>query len=144
MTDAGPALMGIGSGFGKTRARDAALAAVTSPLLDFPIRQARGVVYTITGNSAMSLQEVNEVGAVISTIVSDDANIIFGTSVDESYGDEMSVTIVATSFDVPDGAQPLNQRSAPPPKAMPDIPASPARAPPKGPKGNKPSFWSRF
>jgi len=101
MTDAGPALMGIGRGFGKTRARDAALAAVSSPLLDFPIERAKGVVFTITGTSDMSLQEVNEVASVISNICADDANIIFGTSVDEDYGDEIAVTVVATSFDVP-------------------------------------------
>lgn len=85
MTDAGPALMGIGRGFGKGRARDAALAAVSSPLLDFPIERARGVVFTITGNADMSLGEVNEVASVISEIVSDDANIIFGTSVDDTF-----------------------------------------------------------
>jgi len=50
----------------------------------------------------MSLQEVNEVAAVISSICAEDANIIFGTSVDEAYGDEISVTVVATSFDTPD------------------------------------------
>ena len=102
MTDAGPALMGIGTGEGKTRAHDAAVAAVSSPLLDFPIQRARGVVFTITGNADMSLQEVNEVAAVISSICAEDANIIFGTSVDEAYGDEISVTVVATSFDTPD------------------------------------------
>lgn len=58
MQDAGPALMGIGTGSGKTRARDAAVAAISSPLLDFPIEKAKGVVFTITGNSGMSLQEV--------------------------------------------------------------------------------------
>ena len=63
MQDAGPALMGIGTGSGKTRARDAAVAAISSPLLDFPIEKAKGVVFTITGNSGMSLQEVNEVRA---------------------------------------------------------------------------------
>ena len=99
MADAGPALMGIGRGFGKTRARDAALAAVSSPLLDFPIERARAVVFTITGTSDMSLQEVNEVAGVISSIVAEDANIIFGTSVDDTYGDEIAVTVVATSFD---------------------------------------------
>jgi cell division protein FtsZ len=98
MENAGPALMGIGRGFGKTRARDAALAAVSSPLLDFPIEKARGVVFTVTGNSAMSLQEVNEVAVTISDMVSEDANIIFGTSVDDSFGDEISVTLVATSL----------------------------------------------
>ena len=106
MENAGPALMGIGRGFGKTRARDAALAAVSSPLLDFPIEKAKGVVFTITGNSDMSLQEVNDVASVISSIVSNDANIIFGTSVDESYQDEIAVTVVATSFEVPDEIQP--------------------------------------
>ena len=99
MQDAGPALMGIGRGFGKTRARDAALAAISSPLLDFPIEKAHGVVFTITGNSDMSLQEVNDIASIISNIVADDANIIFGSSVDESYGDEMAVTVVATSFE---------------------------------------------
>lgn len=79
MQDAGPALMGIGTGVGKSRAHDAAVAAISSPLLDFPISRAKGVVFTITGNSGMSLQEVNEVAAVISDIVSEDANIIFGT-----------------------------------------------------------------
>jgi len=104
MTDAGPALMGIGRGFGKGRARDAALAAVSSPLLDFPIERARGVVFTITGNADMSLGEVNEVASVISEIVSDDANIIFGTSVDDTFDDEIAVTVVATSFDTSAGA----------------------------------------
>ena len=65
------------------------------------IEKAKGVVFTITGNSGMSLTEVNEVASVISDIVSDDANIIFGTSVDETYQDEISVTVVATSFDNP-------------------------------------------
>lgn len=101
MANAGPALMGIGTGAGKMRAHDAAVAAVSSPLLDFPIEKAKGVVFTITGNSDMSLQEVNDVAAVISSICADDANIIFGTSVDETFGDEISVTVVATSFDSP-------------------------------------------
>ena len=105
MRDAGPALMGIGRGFGKTRARDAALSAVSSPLLDFPIEKAKGVVFAIAGTADMSLQEVNEVASVIQSIVADDANIIFGTSVDESYGDEIAVTVVATSFEVPKGQE---------------------------------------
>lgn len=98
MTGAGKALMGIGRGFGPTRAVDAAMAAVSSPLLDFPIAEAKGVVFTITGNSDMSLSEVNEVATLISEMVSDEANIIFGTSVDETFGDEISVTLVATSL----------------------------------------------
>ena len=136
MTDAGPALMGIGRGFGKTRARDAALAAVSSPLLDFPIERARGVVFTITGTSDMSLQEVNEVASVISNIVAEDANIIFGTSVDDTYGDEVAVTVVATSFDTPE-AQQTNyaQQEQPAP-----VPYSQWQAPPPKRKG----FFNRF
>lgn len=148
MSDAGPALMGIGTGVGKTRAQDAAVAAISSPLLDFPISRARGVVFTITGNSGMSLQEVNEVAAVISDICADDANIIFGTSVDESFDDEISVTVVATSFDTPDNSRsrdPMRQQpiqvSPAPPEAYtqaPDPYAPPASA------TRKPRFWSRF
>ena len=139
MQNAGPALMGIGRGFGKTRARDAALAAVSSPLLDFPIERAKGVVFTITGNSDMSLQEVNDVAGVISSIVADDANIIFGTSVDESFADEICVTVVATSFEVPDVAS-ANQRRAvaPPPMEPAQWAVPPSQQPPKR------SFWSRF
>ena len=152
--------MGIGRGFGKTRARDAALAAVSSPLLDFPIEKAKGVVFTITGNADMSLQEVNEVASVISNIVSADANIIFGTSVDETYADEIAVTVVATSFEVPGEApqqeaaaanpftrgyntppppapEPVYQQRAPPP-AQPPPPQPPAQ------EGRPRKFWSRF
>ena len=60
--------------------------------------QAKGVVFTITGNAGMSLSEVNEVATLISQMVSDEANIIFGTSVDDTFGDEISVTLVATSL----------------------------------------------
>ena len=63
-----------------------------------PPRQAKGVVFTITGNENMALSEVNEVATLISEMVSDEANIIFGTSVDETFGDEISVTLVATSL----------------------------------------------
>mmetsp|Transcript_16853 Transcript_16853/g.27962 ORF Transcript_16853/g.27962 Transcript_16853/m.27962 type:complete len:439 (+) Transcript_16853:64-1380(+) len=160
MSNAGPALMGIGRGFGKTRARDAALAAVSSPLLDFPIEKAKGVVFTITGTSDMSLQEVNDVATVISSIVASDANIIFGTSVDETYGDEIAVTVVATSFEVPEqydhqpisaaAPSPPSPRSVVPrPSALPSRPAGP---PPRQstweqeqPTTSRPrKFWNRF
>ena len=98
-----------------------------------------GVVFTITGNSDMSLQEVNDVAGVISSIVADDANIIFGTSVDESFADEICVTVVATSFEVPDVAS-ANQRRAvaPPPMEPAQWAVPPSQQPPKR------SFWSRF
>ena len=152
MENAGPALMGIGRGFGKTRARDAALAAVSSPLLDFPIEKAKGVVFTITGNSDMSLQEVNDVASVISSIVSQDANIIFGTSVDESYQDEIAVTVVATSFEVPESipapaaTKAFNDRNpqrayAPPPQQQEQQQPPPQGQPPR--EGRR-KFWDRF
>jgi cell division protein FtsZ len=146
MQDAGPALMGIGTGVGKTRAYDAAVAAISSPLLDFPIEKARGVVFTITGNSEMSLTEVNEVAAVISEICSDDANIIFGTSVDETFNDEISVTVVATSFDMPQqvgGQQPI-QISAPRPQGGAQQWPPPDPYAPPAPDTRKPRFWGRF
>ena len=157
MKDAGPALMGIGTGMGKTRAFDAANAAVSSPLLDFPIQKAKGVVFTITGNSEMSLQEVNEVAAVISSICADDANIIFGTSVDETYGDEISVTVVATSFDRPEdeleAVAPPAAASSPAPPALsrssnwrpsPTHAANVDPYAPPNPDTRKPRFFGRF
>uniref|UniRef100_A0A7S4DM17 Cell division protein FtsZ n=1 Tax=Lotharella globosa TaxID=91324 RepID=A0A7S4DM17_9EUKA len=104
MQNAGLALMGIGRGSGKNRAQDAALAAVTSPLLDFPIQQAKGVVYTVTGNKDMSLTEVAQVSNVIQKMVGQDANVIFGALIDENMGDEMSVIVVATNFEDPEGS----------------------------------------
>ena len=99
MANAGPALMGIGTASGAGRAKQAAIAAISSPLLDFPIEKAKGLVFTISGSSSLSLTEVNDVAEVLGYVASDDANIIFGTSVDESLGDTISVTVVATSFD---------------------------------------------
>jgi len=99
MSNAGLALMGIGEGAGPSRARDAALAAITSPLLDFPLRDAKGVVYTITGGPDMSLTEVNRVAEVIAEMVHPAANVIFGANTDESMGDKMKVVVVATNFE---------------------------------------------
>lgn len=98
MGASGLALMGIGTADGKTRARDAAVAAVSSPLIDFPIAQATGVVFTITGSSTMTLQEVNAAAEAIYAMADPDANIIFGAQVDESMGSVLSITVVATGF----------------------------------------------
>ena len=73
--------MGIGTAEGKGRARDAAIAALSSPLIDFPISQATGIVFTITGASDMTLQEVNEAAEAIYEMSDPDANIIFGAQV---------------------------------------------------------------
>lgn len=102
MSDAGFALMGVGRGFGSTCAEDAAIAAISSPLLEFPMERARRVVFSVTGGSSMTLQHVNEVARTISMVCSDDANIIFGTTVDETFDDELCVTVVATDFPTAD------------------------------------------
>jgi len=98
MGQAGLALMGIGTAEGKGRARDAAIAAMSSPLIDFPISQATGIVFTITGASDMSLTEVNEAAEAIYSMADPDANIIFGAQIDDSMGSLLSITIVATGF----------------------------------------------
>jgi len=98
MGSSGLALMGIGTAEGKGRARDAAVAAMSSPLIDFPIAQATGIVFTITGASDMTLQEVNEAAEAIYEMADPDANIIFGAQIDETMGPVLSITIVATGF----------------------------------------------
>ena len=83
MGGSGLALMGIGTADGKNRAHDAAVAAVSSPLIDFPIAEAKGIVLTITGSSDMTLQEVNAAAQAIFEMSDPDANIIFGAQVDD-------------------------------------------------------------
>jgi cell division protein FtsZ len=100
MSNAGTALMGIGTGKGKNRAVDAAMAAISSPLLDFPITKAKGIVFNIVGGSDMSLQEINSAAEVIYQNVDSEANIIFGALVDEKNNNsgEVSITVLATGF----------------------------------------------
>jgi cell division protein FtsZ len=101
MADAGSALMGIGTGSGKTRAQDAAIAAISSPLLDFPIEKAKGIVFNITGGHDMTLHEINAAAEVIYEAVDPNANIIFGALVDDNMENEISITVVATGFAQP-------------------------------------------
>ena len=84
MGNAGTALMGIGKSTGRTRAQEAAAAAISSPLLDFPIEKAKGVVFNVVGGSDLTLQEINAAAEVIYESVDPNANIIFGAMVDES------------------------------------------------------------
>lgn len=99
MTNAGSALMGIGTGFGENRAIAAAKAAVSSPLLEISMEGARGVLYNITGASDMTMNEVDEAAKIISAAADPDANIIFGTAIDESLKDQIKITVIATGFD---------------------------------------------
>ncbi|MGB0757006.1 MAG: cell division protein FtsZ [Patescibacteria group bacterium] len=98
MSDAGTAMMGIGVGTGENRAVDAAQAAISSPLLEMSIDGAKGILFTITGGSDMSMYEVNEAAQVITKAADPNAKIIFGAVVDEDLGDEVKITVVATGF----------------------------------------------
>jgi len=99
MQDAGSALMGIGYGSGEGRALNAARAAISSPLLEASIEGARGILLTIAGGSDLGLFEVNEAAEVIHGVAHPDANIIFGTVIDDEMGDEVRVTVIAAGFD---------------------------------------------
>jgi cell division protein FtsZ len=104
MQDAGTALMGIGTGTGKTSAEDAAVAAISSPLLDAPVDEATGVVFNIIGGESLSLQEVDRAAQVIYNNVHEDANVIFGALVDDEITDgTVSITVLATGFYEEDG-----------------------------------------
>ncbi len=98
MADAGSALMGIGEGSGKSRAREAAMQAIHSPLLESSIEGARGVVLNITGGEDMTLVEVNMAAETIYEVVDPNANIIFGAVIDPKMQGEMRITVIATGF----------------------------------------------
>jgi cell division protein FtsZ len=98
MREAGTAMMGIGTASGQDRAAEAARSAVSSPLLDSTIDGATGILLNVTGPADMGLFEVNEAAEVVTEAAAGDANIIFGAVVDESIGDELRVTVIATGF----------------------------------------------
>jgi len=99
MADAGSALMGIGTASGKSRAAEAATAAISSPLLESSIQGAQGVVFNITGGSDMTLHEVNTAAETIYEGVDPNANIIFGAVIDdEKMEGEIRITVIATGF----------------------------------------------
>ena len=98
MSDAGNALLGIGMGVGENRAAEAALQAVSSPLLETSMDGARSILLSITGGHDISLWEVNEAAKAVSQAAHPDANIIFGAMVDEKLDDQVWVTVVATGY----------------------------------------------
>jgi cell division protein FtsZ len=99
MNDAGSALMGIGEAEGENRAAEAARAAVSSPLLEASVAGATGILLNITGGSDLGLFEVNEAAEVVTGASDLNANVIFGAVIDESLGDTVRVTVIATGFD---------------------------------------------
>jgi cell division protein FtsZ len=120
MSNAGSALMGIGSARGEDRARAAAEMAVSSPLLEASIEGAHGVLLSIAGGSDLGLFEVSAAANLIEAAAHEDANIIFGTVIDDALGDEVKVTVIAAGFD---GNIMPKKASARPEVRRPELPA---------------------
>ncbi|MFS0714568.1 cell division protein FtsZ [Microbacterium sp. 2P01SA-2] len=131
MQGAGSALMGIGSARGADRAIKAAELAVESPLLEASIEGAHGVLLSIQGGSNLGIFEINDAAQLVKEAAHPEANIIFGTVIDDTLGDEVRVTVIAAGFD---GGEPQTRiepiaaarPSAPP--VLPEIPAEEAAA----------------
>jgi cell division protein FtsZ len=117
MSNAGSALMGIGYASGESRSLNAARGAISSPLLEASIEGARGILLTIAGGSDLGLFEVNEAAEVIHAVAHPDANIIFGTVIDDEMGDEVRVTVIAAGFDRWDDKKGAPVRSSEPSSA---------------------------
>jgi cell division protein FtsZ len=101
MSNAGSALMGIGSSRGEERAVAAAEMAISSPLLEASIDGAQGVLLSIQGGSDLGLFEINEAANLVAQSAHPEANIIFGAVIDDALGDEVRVTVIASGFDSP-------------------------------------------
>jgi cell division protein FtsZ len=129
MADAGSALMGIGIGSGKSRAREAAIQAISSPLLESSIEGAKGVVFNITGGHDLTLHEVNAAAEIIYEVVDPNANIIFGAVIDERMQGEVRITVIATGF--------TGEPQSPPPAARATT-TTPKRAAPPPPFNPQP------
>lgn len=130
MSQAGSALMGIGSARGEDRARAAAEMAISSPLLEASIDGAHGVLLSIAGGSDLGLFEVSAAAELIEEAAHDEANIIFGTVIDDALGDEVRVTVIAAGFD---GGAPQKRQGRPAenrPQSQPQV--RPATAPQQG------------
>ncbi len=128
MSDAGSALMGIGSASGENRAAEAARSAVSSPLLEESIEGATGVLLNITGGPEIGLFEVNESAEVVTSAADQNANVIFGAVIDDALGDEVRVTVIATGF----GGHRRRRR---PPTDVPPLPGDEPK-----PRGREESF----
>jgi len=139
MSEAGSALMGIGSARGDDRAVAAAEMAISSPLLEASIDGARGVLLSISGGSDLGLFEINEAAQLVSEAAHPEANIIFGAVIDDALGDEVRVTVIAAGFD---GGQPPNKRDnvVGSSTAKREEPATPARPSTPAPEPARPAF----
>jgi cell division protein FtsZ len=99
--------MGIGYGTGENRAEEAAKAAIESPLLELTIDGAKGVLFNITGGNDLSMFEINEASRIITEAADPEANIKFGTVINDSYTGEIKITVIATGFDAESSDKPL-------------------------------------
>ncbi len=99
MQEAGSALMGIGIGTGENRATVAAQAAISSPLLEISIEGATGILFNIIGGPDMTMKEIDKAARIISEMAHPDANIIYGTTIDQEMSDQIKITVIATGFD---------------------------------------------
>ncbi|GAA2894781.1 cell division protein FtsZ [Pseudonocardia halophobica] len=138
MSGAGSALMGIGSARGEGRAVQAAGKAINSPLLEASMDGAQGVLLSIAGGSDLGLFEINEAASLVQEAAHPEANIIFGTVIDDSLGDEVRITVIAAGFE---GGTPTHKKlepsafrsaepaapvaAAPPPAPAPPVPQTP-------------------
>jgi cell division protein FtsZ len=131
-------LMGIGIGSGKSRAKEGAIAAISSPLLESSIEGAKGVVLNITGGQDLTLHEVNAAAETIYEVVDPNANIIFGAVIDEKMQGEIRITVIATGFsgDSPGRTGTKTVINTP-------APAAPAPEPPKPTGLDIPEFLQR-
>lgn len=135
MSDAGSALMGIGRASGDNRAIEAARAAIDSPLLELSIDGAKGILFNITGGPDMGMYEIDEAAKAITEAADPDANVIFGSIIDEAMSGEIKITVIATGFDVdrrprpgfekmsapkPQQGMPSYQQQQAPPQPMPE------------------------
>ena len=129
MAEAGPALMAIGTGRGEQRAVEAARAAIASPLLEVDITGATGVLFNVSGPANLGLRELDQAARVIAEVVDPEAEIIFGTSIDEGLHDEVRITVIATGFS---GSRPLAMKALetaePEPIKLADLQPDPAFA----------------
>ncbi len=148
MKGAGSAMMGIGIAAGDNRAADAATEAISSRLLESSIEGATRVLLSIAGNKDLGIQEINEAADLVAKNVDPDANIIFGTVVDESLGDQVRVTVIATGFNDSNVQQQLptlnTQSASRPSRPVQPQPTRPVAAQPQPARTNNSSNEKEF
>ena len=148
MKGAGSAMMGIGIAAGDNRAADAATEAISSRLLESSIEGATRVLLSIAGNKDLGIQEINEAADLVAKNVDPDANIIFGTVVDESLGDQVRVTVIATGFNDSNVQQQLptlnTQSTTRPSRLAQPQPTRPVTAQPQPARANNSSNEKEF